>query len=490
MSLSATHSQNTQSQTITMTLPTFQASVDRIFLFAPADAPKKGIIKNINIQYTVNAKNDIITTDSLFFKPQMFRDAKNGMEHTIPISTNFKILKYLSVTPSLNYREVWTTKTVKKSFDVQKDKEIVEDVNGFDSYRTYSFSSGIGTTIYGTFNFGDDKIIKSIRHKMMPSITYNYVPSFERYYETYAANASGTTVKEYSRFENSIYGAPGKSFSNVMSFSLNNTFEAKVRDKDSTKTEPKKIVLLSNLNFTSGYDLNTKVLEPIRVTGATMLFKDKMTVNFGAELDMYAINNTTGGRSEVFNINNGGSLLRVTGANMAVNYSFSSKKDDGKDKKNETQGQRNGGRPDELFGRSVDLNDNRQGQFDNDEEKEEKFAGFYNAKLPWDLILAYSLTYSNVNRERQITNNSLMVNGNLDISPKWKIGVSTGYDFVLNGINNAQLSFDRDLLSWRMSFNWSPIGENSQWGFFIGVKAGILSDLKWEKRKIPDLQRR
>lgn len=44
-----------------------------------------------------------------------------------------------------------------------------------------------------------------------------------------------------TRFEGGIFGSPGKSNSNNVGFSLSNTFEAKVTDKDSTKTEPKKI---------------------------------------------------------------------------------------------------------------------------------------------------------------------------------------------------------------------------------------------------------
>jgi hypothetical protein len=32
----------------------------------------------------------------------------------------------------------------------------------------------LGTTIYGTFNFGNDKKIKSIRHVMRPSVSYGY----------------------------------------------------------------------------------------------------------------------------------------------------------------------------------------------------------------------------------------------------------------------------------------------------------------------------
>jgi hypothetical protein len=59
--------------------------------------------------------------------------------------------------------------------------------------------------------------------------------------------------------------------------------------------------------------------------------------------------------------------------------------------------------------------------------------------------------------------------------------VSTGYDFVQRELH-LQLRFERDLLSWRMDFNWSPFGTNANWGFFIGIKSGVLSDIKWDKR--------
>jgi lipopolysaccharide assembly outer membrane protein LptD (OstA) len=95
LSVTATHSQNTQTKQINMTLPTLQASIERIFPFAPKHEVKKGFLKNINLQYNLRGENRIQTTDSLFFKPQMFKDAKIGFQHSIPLSTNFKIFKYL-----------------------------------------------------------------------------------------------------------------------------------------------------------------------------------------------------------------------------------------------------------------------------------------------------------------------------------------------------------------------------------------------------------
>lgn len=102
------------------------------------------------------------------------------------------------------------------------------------------------------------------------------------------------------------------------------------------------------------------------------------------------------------------------------------------------------------------------------------------------MTFAYSFTYGNNNREKQITGNSLMVSANTDLTPKWKVGVSTGYDFVQKGVTYTQLRFERDLSSWRMSLNWMPFGNNANWNFFIGIKSGILSDIKWEKRNYPN----
>ena len=487
MSLTATHSQNTQTEEINMTLPTLQLSVDRIYPFVGKDGIKKGFFKNINLQYNLNGRNSYTTKDSLFFKPQMFRDAQTGIQHSIPLSTNFKLFKYFSASTSMNYEEIWYLKTIKRSYDADQSKVTDEIVNGFDAFRTYSFSSSLGTTIYGTFNFGEDKKIKSLRHVMRPSVSYGYTPSFDKYYDTYATDASGTMLKEYSRFEGGIFGEPGKTNSNMLGFDLSNTFEAKVKDNDSTKTEPKKMMLLNNLNLSTSYNLDADGVtslawSPIRLSGGTQLLDNKMNVNFGATLDPYAIDNS-GNRIDVFNINNGGSLFRMTSANMTLNYSLSSTDAD-KDKKDKNvQSQRNGGRADDLFGTNTDLGDSRKSQFDeNDKEDEDKVSEFFKSKLPWDMTFAYSLTYGNNNRENKIIGNSIMISANTDLTPKWKAGISTGYDFVQNGVTFTQLRFERDLLSWRMSFNWTPFGTNANWGFFIGIKSGVLSDIKWDKR--------
>lgn len=486
MSLTATHSQNTNSQQIDMTLPTFQASVDRIFPFAPKDGVKKGFIKNINFQYSVRGENRIKTADSLFFKPQMFRDAKSGFQHSIPINTNFKIFKYFSISMGAAYNEVWAFNTIQKYFSTIDNKVITDEQKGFEAFRTYNFNAGIGTTIYGTFNFGEDKKIQAIRHVMRPNVSYGYTPSFEQYYDTYAIDATGLTTAEYTKFDGGLFGAPGKSYSNNVGFSLSNTFEAKVKDKESKTDETKKVMLINNLNFSTSYNLAADSLawSPMRISGGTQLFKQKMNVNFATTLDPYAIDNS-GRRIEKFNIDNGGSLFRMTSANMTINYAFSSTDTE---KKTNKQNQQNGGTGDDLFGTSTDLSDSRQSMFNKDDEDSEKETSteWYVTKLPWDLRLAYSVTYNNSNRQNEISSNSLMASGNVELAPRWKVGFSSGYDFKQKGVTFTQLRFERDLESWRMSFNWVPFGTNTYWGFFIGISSSVLSDIKYDKRQLPD----
>ncbi len=487
MSLTATHTQNTQTQKIDMTLPTLQLSVDRIYPFASRDESKKGIIKNINLQYNLNAKNSFSTTDSLFFTPAMFKDARTGAQHSIPLSTNFKVFKYFSIPLSFTYNEVWTMNTIEKQRNFETDRDSITQLNGFDRFGTYTFSTSVGTTIYGTFDFGKDRKFQGLRHTIRPAITYNYTPAFDEYYDEYPIDAMGTTMAEYTRFEGGLYGAPSNRYASTLGFTLANSFEGKFKDRDSTKVEPKKVMLLNSLNFATGYDMAADSLKwrEVSVTAGTTLMDGKLGINLNAGLDPYALDNANR-RIDRFNIDNGGSLFRLTRANLTLNYSFSSTDFSGRAGRNNQQGERNGGRSDDLFG--TDMESSRRNSQQDDDDESSNLSGFYSLKIPWDIRIAHSLTYNNTSRQNEIVGNSLMVSGNVDLTDKWKVGVSTGYDFVQKGVTFTQFRFERDLLSWRMDFSWVPFGPNNYWGFFIGIKSSMLQDIKWEKRRTPDQQ--
>jgi lipopolysaccharide assembly outer membrane protein LptD (OstA) len=496
LSTTATHSQNTNTGNIDLTLPTVQASMGRVYPFAPKTGSKKGVIQNINFQVTTRGEYSISTNDSIFGKSEMFDDAEIGMKHTIPLTTNFKVFDYFSVSANANLEENWTLKTVSKYYDQTNEEVISVDQNGFDRYLTYNFGASIGTTIYGMYNFekeGKSPKIQAIRHVMRPSLSYSVTPAFNKYYETYdVIDADGTTSEvEYTRFENSLYGSPSNNFSSSVGLSLGNNIEAKIKSKDSTSTESEKRFILNNLNFSTAYDLAADSLNisPVRVSGGTQILDNKMSINFGMTLNPYALDSNNN-IVNTFNINNGGSLFRLTSANLTMSYTLSndsfSGDESGQDNQSSQQSARSGGRTDDLFGKSEDFADTRLSDRENGKDEKDEQNEFYNYKMPWSLRLAYSANYGNTQRENEISSHSLMFSGDVDLSPRWSVGASSGYDLLNQGFTYTQLRFERDLLSWRMNFTWIPFSDNSSWNFFIGISSSLLKDLKYDKQKQSD----
>ncbi|MDX1333626.1 MAG: putative LPS assembly protein LptD, partial [Robiginitalea sp.] len=488
LSLTATHNQNTNTDVVDLTLPTLQASVERIFPFAKREGIKKGALQNINLQYNLNGRYGVRTTTEDFLTSEMFENGRLGAQHQIPIATNFKVAKYLSVSLGGSYEDVWTWETYPQRYDPELQEVVRDTIAGFDRFNQYNLGGSVGTTVYGTFTFGEDKKIQALRHVMRPSVSYGWAPSFDQYYDEVVNEATGDSIS-FTRFQNTPYGTPRQGKSSSLSFSLANTLEAKVRDKDSTATEPKKVMWLNSFNLNTSYNLEADSLKlaPINLTGGTNLLDNKMSVNFGASFDPYTVDNT-GRRINTLNINAGGGLFRVTSARANLSYSISSK-DFEKDERREEDDPEDpysgsnyvatsGGRTDELFGRADNFN--RSAFEGRDPDAVENPS--YGNKVTWDLRLQYAVTYSNNNRQGDITNNSLMFRGNVNLTPRWLVGVSSGYDFVNKGFTLTQLNFERDLDSFHLKFDWVPFGNNERWYFFIGIKANILKDLKWENR--------
>ncbi|MCL6275516.1 LPS-assembly protein LptD [Muricauda sp. 2012CJ35-5] len=481
-SLTLTHSQNSRTEQISMSLPTFQASMERIFPFAKRDGIKKGVIQNINFQYDVNAQNSITTTEDEFFTSEMFEDARIGARHRIPIGTNFKVAKYLSVSLNGSYEDVWALETISRRFDEEQQEVVTDTIAGFDRFNRYSMGASLGTVMYGTFNFGEDKKIQAIRHTIRPSISYNYAPSFEQFYETYT-DAEGEDV-QYTPFETSLYGRPSLSRGNSIGFSIQNTLEAKVRDKDSTVLEPRKVKLLSNLTFSTNYNFEADSLKlsPINMNGGTEIIKN-VPINFSATFDPYAIDNN-GRRINTLNIKNGGGLFRLTSARLNTGFSLDSemfKKGGKKKTEDENQDPNYGANPFELEGARDGTSSFKKDKEDTGDVENPAYAN----TIPWNARVTYVASYNNNNRQNEITNHSIMFNGNVKLTPKWEVGVSSGYDLKNKGFADTRFAFKRDLNSFRLSFDWTPFGRFERWYFFIGIKASILSDLKWENRSQP-----
>jgi len=466
----ASHSQNTNTKAISMTLPSLQVNMDRIYPFAGKEGIKKNALQKVGLNYSMKGDYRINTTDSQFFKPEMFKTAKAGVQHTASANTNMKVLKYFTLSPNATYKEVWNWDYINRYYDATTRTAIKDTIRGFKSFREYNAGISLATNIYGVFNFNGR--LKSIRHTIRPSITYGYRPDFaNKYNQQVQQSIDPTDILTYSPFENGIYGSPGSGLSNSIGISISNVLEAKIASKDSLDTEDKKITLLNNLNFSTSYNIAADSLKwsPVSINAGTRFFKDKLSINFGATLDPYQID---GNGNRINKINN--KIFRLTNANLSANVNFSSKDFEKQEKKTTNNTNQN-----QFGGSSKNTKDKS-----NNDVKETKL---YNATIPWNINIAYTISYSNygiINSE--IGSNSLMFNGDLELSPKWNVRYSSGYDFKNKGFSYTRLGFTRDLDSWSFNFDWSPFGTNKSYYFRIGVNSSMLSDLKWDKRNLPD----
>ncbi|WP_211296714.1 putative LPS assembly protein LptD [Polaribacter butkevichii] len=484
MNLTASHQQNTNTEQITMTLPSLTVNMNRVYPFAGKGGVQKTPIQKMGFNYTMQGQYLINTNDDEFFTAKMFETARSGVQHKTGTSTNIKAFKYFTLSPSANYEETWQFDYIQKKYDITDNVVVTDTLRGFKSYREYNAGISLSTNIYGTFNFKKGRL-KTIRHTFRPSISYSYRPDFkDKYIQQVQQSADATDLLDYTVYDQGIYGAPSSGLSNSIGISLNNVIEAKVAPKDpDSDEEDEKITILNNLNFSSSYNIAADSLRwsPVSFSAGTRLFKDKLSVNLSGSMDPYKVN-SKGIRINEYNAN----ILRLTNASLTANYSISSADFD-KDKKDKQNNNANN-TPD-VIGADINPTDRfgEQKGINTEEKDKNKEAKLYRADIPWSINLAYSTSYTNNGIDGgNIGIHSIMFSGNLELSPKWKMGYSSGYDVKGGAFTFSRFNFTRDLDSWQFNFNWVPFGTNSSYTFFIGVKSSVLSDLKWDKNKPAD----
>ncbi|MDP5105935.1 MAG: putative LPS assembly protein LptD [Polaribacter sp.] len=486
MAVTASHQQNTNTESITMTLPSLSLNMDRLYPFAGKDGVKNNPIQKLGFNYNMLGQYLINTTDDEFLTSKMFETARSGVQHKTSTNTNIKAFKYFTLSPSANYEETWQFDYINKEYDAINDLVVTDTLRGFKTYREYNMGVSLSTNIYGTFNFNKGRL-KAIRHTIRPTVSYSYRPDFkDKYIKEVQQSALATDLLPYTVFDQGIYGAPSAGLSNSIGISLNNVLEAKVAPKDpESDEEDEKVTLLNNLNFSSSYNMAADSLRwsTVSFSAGTRLFKDKLALNFAGSLDPYQVNDE-GDRINEFTPN----IFRLTNANLTANYAISSADFDKSKKKDEKDNKSGNGNnnPADTMGANIDPT-NAQGRRENNQQNKTTKTELYNSKIPWTINLVYSANYTNNGVDPgSIGVHTLGFSGNLELSPKWKVGYSSGYDVKNGAFSFSRFNFSRDLDSWQFNFNWVPFGSVSSYTFFIGVKSSTLSDLKWDKNKPPD----
>ncbi|AWU42889.1 hypothetical protein DM811_02990 [Blattabacterium punctulatus] len=97
--------------------------------------------------------------------------------------------------------------------------------------------------------------------------------------------------------------------------------------------------------------------------------------------------------------------------------------------------------------------------------------------IPLNFKIDLNSTYENYFNQKKLFNIFLSINGSINLTKYWNIEINTDYNLLKNKISFLKLVFYRDLRSFKMNFDWVPIGEDHYWSFFIGIKDPNLNKL-------------
>ncbi len=478
------HSQNVITGELNLTLPKLTFNVNQFYPFRKKVAV--GSMKwwdNISVKYNMTTENRINTYDSIIFKQNISNDLQNGMNHSIQISSgSIKVLKHIVWSNNFNYTERWYTQQHIKSW--RSDTLYLNEgpvsgfvgtdtIYGFNAARDYNFSSSLSTTIYGMFAYKKGPV-KAIRHVIKPSVSFNFRPDFGTQswgYYKYYINQSGESQK-YSVYDGFIYGTPPDGKSGSIGFRLSNNLEMKVRSLKDTITGTKKIVLIEDFSISTNYDIARDSLNwsNLGLSGRTTLFKN-LVVNYSSVFSPYATD-STGKTINTFQYKVNHKLFRPQSSSWRLGLTLKLNSDLlSKEKKS-------------TAGTTQELNDVNKNP-----------ENYVDWNVPWNLDISYDFNFNtsylylrtgywdyNITKDKNLIQ-TIGFNGTLNVTPKWKVGIRSGYDLQNNDLTYTSINVYRDLHCWQMSFNWIPYGFRQSWSFTINIKSSLLQDLKLDKKK-------
>lgn len=497
--------QNTRDSSLSMTLPDVNISLNRIYPFKRKKAAgDERWYEKISLQYTGSITNSISTKDNLLFKTPLTQ-WENGMQHKIPVSATFNLFKYINIVPSFNYTERWYLRKVKQSYDpspASNDHVRRDTINGFNRVYDYNLALQMNTKLYGMYKplFMKSKEIQ-IRHVFTPTVSYTYTPNFGKsrygYYDTYTYTDEEGEVRtvEYSPYEGAVYGYPGKTMSQNISFSVDNNLEMKMKsDKDTTGY--KKISLIDQLGASLSYDVANKKWSDLSMN-LRLKFPNNYTFNMNASFATYAYqfdengNVVVGDRTEW----SYGRFGRFQGYSGSFSYTLNNdtfkklfgKKDENEDKNKKKKEDSE----DEEEDTEESENQNNNSNMRKTEKASVDSDGYLAFKFPWSISLSYSYSIredrtKNINIKKMrypySLTHSLNVSGNFKIGSRWNMTYSTGYDFTTKEMSMTTLNITRDLHCFNMSCGL-VFGPFTSYNFSIRANSSMLTDaLKWDQR--------
>ncbi len=530
MTLSGNHNQETRTNLVNITLPDFNFSMNRIFPFRRRGGNTTGFIPNISVAYNANASVNIsnlvqgtrgagfattefaedsiyaFNTDNLAL---FIANAEYNLNHSIPISAPYKLLRYLNGTLNFNFNQAFHTERYDYEWvpsgsvnDPNPGAVNIDTVRQLGTSYRYSFGTNLSTNIFGIFQFRGKGRLKAIRHLIQPSVGFSYSPDFTQarynFYqqdvqvgvrrEVVGVDTNGNEsavfrplTRDLPRYRGVVGGGP----SGNITFGVRNTLEAKLNPKSDTASQDKKVMILDEFSANSSYNIlaDSFNLANIALTARTRI-QPFLDINVRGTLDPYTYEQDleTGNfrRVNLFAWQSGRSIGTLTTGTLTLSTSLSPDILKGKqDESDNTDIQQQN-----LLNTNPNLLDPTANPIDEvratrtTQENPDLYVDF---DIPWTLSVNYSASYNRFPSRR--LQHTLSFSGDVSLTPKWRVGFNSSYDFENQQLTATQINLFRDLHCWEMRFFWQPFGQFQSYTFTINVRAGTLRDLKLDRKR-------
>lgn len=483
---SLSHSQNTRTRAMNISFPTAAFNLQRIYPFK-----RKNPIGNerwyekLSLTYSSRLQNTVQVADTLLFTKETLQKSRMGIQHQASTDFNFKLFKYINLSPRVSYEENWYPYSIEKEFlpEIQYKYDTIEgilvvDSNatvwgrdttfrrwGFKPFRQYDAGLTANTALFFTKQFKKGWF-RGIRHTMKPSISMGFRPDYS---ESDYFRSVLTTIRpgrfdslSYGIFDEAVYGRPSNAPRDLaVSYSLSNILEMKFFS--AKRDTVRRVKIFDGLNFSGSYSLTRDTLKwsTIGTGGLFRLFKGLTNLTWSATFDPY-VRNEKGVRINKFVLKEDKKLLRVTRFSVQLNTQMSirelsnlfSKEDETTPANNRTK---------------ATVKDNFMDWFD--DFRLTHYISFDRTEIP------------GTNRDTFLVgNNNIRFSGSIPLTPKWSIDIGNiSYDFKSKTLPYPDIGFTRDLHCWQFSLRWQPA--RGTYEFFIAVKPGTLEFLKLPYRK-------
>ena len=394
------------------------------------------------------------------------------ISHTSGLNMSSKIFKYFNISPSLSLKSDWVNRSYSGYLDStgQINKN---EVLGFATRSTGSFNLNMNTQIYGLFPI-DIGNLSSIRHVASPSIGYSFRPDFSNevfgknpnYYER--IKQENGEVVYFDRFSGTLAGGTPRGENQSINISLNNIFQAKIKENDqevkrdlfSWRLSTSNNLVLDEYNWGN---LNSSLRANIR---------QKLNLDFSMTHDWYDFDSENNVRINKIRKSGGIPSPRLINARFSTGLKFTGKRKTPYSEIDNISEIDTTNSNDRIDGANL------PGLIDGI-SSESKTTSPLDL---WSTSASFSFAYNNANPNNSQKTFWMSSNSTIQVTQGWKVQYNARFDLIEQNLVSHTFSIYRDLHCWEMSINWTPSGYASGLYLRLNVKSPNLQDLKFEQR--------